>query len=524
MSVKDWKYDLSAYPWWDEKESILIKENSFADQKNDLLFVFHSLREPRMGMFMGHLAVFRDLSAPRLLFNIDAISLPVQTPFVSSDGNALFLVIDSWKKSPVVIVIDLQRKRFAYVRVQKYDHQFGIQEIDAPMFAIGTPDRLVDVQKLRWAFLNKIETRSDCVLQDEIVDAVERVTGPLRDVIKAEIAFGNRIVEVWENWPPESLAIMLGDPFKQKPKSLPSSIVYRDLNDTHYWKSEYYDSENKLLLACQFGNVNGDFRVQAPDAMTLHQKGDLYEIALSAVHARKALKDAGCRNVSNADENGLLHTFHFIPRKRWRTEQRIAPCAFSEWLIHCKHLKAYDVKLLFLYEPKRFYSHAVDDRTGWTLACYFKRYGSTLFCPTKYGKGIRFCERKWGEGKAIAPHFGDHTEHFKQTLLSVEFYMRACELSDCAEPFHLAYHILCGGDEDALDETVKRKIPDLPQPYRQIYIAAMLADVFGAPEIWENRIPDFAKGQLMLYTNEVLANELFEQIRLAVLYAVNEFI
>jgi hypothetical protein len=36
-------------------------------------------------------------------------------------------------------------------------------------------------------------------------------------------------------------------------------IEFHNINDPHYWKADYYDSQNNLLLICGFGG-KPDFR------------------------------------------------------------------------------------------------------------------------------------------------------------------------------------------------------------------------------------------------------------------------
>jgi hypothetical protein len=81
--------------------------------------------------------------------------------------------------------------------------------------------------------------------------------GKLREVLEAELAAGNRIQEEWAgNWPLEQCrVILLKMPFQAPIRKDMNSIEFRNVNDPHYWKAEYYDAANNEFLACGFGGA-----------------------------------------------------------------------------------------------------------------------------------------------------------------------------------------------------------------------------------------------------------------------------
>jgi hypothetical protein len=46
--------------------------------------------------------------------------------------------------------------------------------------------------------------------------------------------------------------IFLEKPFKKPIRKDLDKIEYRDVNDPHYWKAEYFDEENLQFLCCKF--------------------------------------------------------------------------------------------------------------------------------------------------------------------------------------------------------------------------------------------------------------------------------
>jgi len=51
---------------------------------------------------------------------------------------------------------------------------------------------------------------------------------------------------------PGIVMILLEKPFVTAVRRNIDGIVFRTINDPHYWKAEYEDQQRKLLLACRF--------------------------------------------------------------------------------------------------------------------------------------------------------------------------------------------------------------------------------------------------------------------------------
>jgi hypothetical protein len=76
----------------------------------------------------------------------------------------------------------------------------------------------------------------------------------LRPLLEAELAAGNSIVETWVGWPhKDSLYLMLADPFKVRPETLPQGVRFVAVDDPHYWKSELVCDRTHHDLACGSG-------------------------------------------------------------------------------------------------------------------------------------------------------------------------------------------------------------------------------------------------------------------------------
>jgi hypothetical protein len=75
----------------------------------------------------------------------------------------------------------------------------------------------------------------------------------LRTLLESELAAGNQVAETSKGWPrPDSVFVMLALPFRKRPGTLPAGVVYRDVNDPHWWKAQYHHEPTQHLLACPF--------------------------------------------------------------------------------------------------------------------------------------------------------------------------------------------------------------------------------------------------------------------------------
>ncbi|MDU4962345.1 MAG: hypothetical protein E6X17_16935 [Sporomusaceae bacterium] len=83
---------------------------------------------------------------------------------------------------------------------------------------------------------------------------LELFTGPLKTILDSELARGNRIRETSHGFgsAPELILILLDKRFGATVPPVDAAIVFRVVNDPHYWQAEYEDKRRKLLLACGF--------------------------------------------------------------------------------------------------------------------------------------------------------------------------------------------------------------------------------------------------------------------------------
>lgn len=78
----------------------------------------------------------------------------------------------------------------------------------------------------------------------------------LNNILQLELNAGNIIYETasggFANCTDDHIFIWLKYPFKTEIKNDLIDVVYREINDRHYWKAEYNDVKNHQTLACLY--------------------------------------------------------------------------------------------------------------------------------------------------------------------------------------------------------------------------------------------------------------------------------
>ena len=81
--------------------------------------------------------------------------------------------------------------------------------------------------------------------------AIGKLSKEMSAILQAELIAGNVIHETYQGWVSEDhIFVFLKYPFRNQ-YVLPG-ILYRDVDDPHYWKAEYDDDRNHQTIACGF--------------------------------------------------------------------------------------------------------------------------------------------------------------------------------------------------------------------------------------------------------------------------------
>ncbi|RFM26446.1 hypothetical protein [Deminuibacter soli] len=80
---------------------------------------------------------------------------------------------------------------------------------------------------------------------------IDNFSPALKQIMEGELKLGNIIAETAKGWPAyNTIIVFLQKPFIAHYET--DNVVYRDVNDRHYWKAEYTDKQTQHILACFF--------------------------------------------------------------------------------------------------------------------------------------------------------------------------------------------------------------------------------------------------------------------------------
>jgi hypothetical protein len=84
-------------------------------------------------------------------------------------------------------------------------------------------------------------------------DANPRLCPELQALLNAELAAGNAVVEYRTGlYAADAVLVLLAKAFRARPRDLPAGVEYREVNDPHWWKAEYFRTATKHCIACRF--------------------------------------------------------------------------------------------------------------------------------------------------------------------------------------------------------------------------------------------------------------------------------
>ena len=220
----------------------------------------------------------------------------------------------------------------------------------------------------------------------------------------------------------------------------------------------------------------------------------------------------------------------FVPERTFFGEKAREAYSPREWYERCVRKGVDDMKFLApLQVPDRarlgfsnvsgacmVAFHRDGLVTYWTAAWEYDR---TL---SKWNVAYREC--KWNNAPSEKPRFQDNTEELADILLRIGDFADRIECGYFGKLFHSACDILWGKAEipQQYANGSPISLPDVPEKNKRMFHAASMADVFGAMGSWNDEPPGCAHLKGLDEAYESLSNELLKQIRLAVLYAVNE--
>ena len=89
------------------------------------------------------------------------------------------------------------------------------------------------------------------IYEYDLKEILPRLHGPLRELLDAEIAAGNEMIEISDSWPLPNVNVWLKRPITQKYTNKYPQLKYSYLGDPKNWLEEYVDLEIGAMVAAK---------------------------------------------------------------------------------------------------------------------------------------------------------------------------------------------------------------------------------------------------------------------------------
>ena len=220
--------------------------------------------------------------------------------------------------------------------------------------------------------------------------------------------------------------------------------------------------------------------------------------------------------------------FLFSENKLNLLEKNYKTRNIEEWFDYCLNLGLEDIKILLPVSSKNLNIPNDLNTSKIKIICYFKNNLILYFTPKweDYNNEwyIIYTEHEWEPPLKSKPKFYDNTEDFKDVLNRIAILADKIDFQNFGNIFRKAIDILNGEKVENIQKTFYGLyFSELPKINKHLFYASDISDVFGGMGSWNDSPPYYAykKGLEIEYDN--LSKELLTQIRLALLYSLNEW-
>lgn len=253
----------------------------------------------------------------------------------------------------------------------------------------------------------------------------------------------------------------------------------------------------------------------------------MYQICCITAAAKKALKEKSTLSYAHLKYENRIE-FHFLPEKKLFSMQKYKAENVPAWYTHCLKKGLYDLKFLAPIAVKERCILGFSNTAQSCITCFYEGGKVTYFTAqwefdsAQNMWNILYTEHEWKDAPTGKPHFENNIDSFKSVLSEIKVFAHKIDCDYFAEIFQKAFDILMGSS-DYTDTVFNMPIPAIPEENRHYFEAASIADVFGAMGSWNDSPPYMSHEKGLEKEYEDLSSELLKQVRLATLYAINEW-
>lgn len=255
--------------------------------------------------------------------------------------------------------------------------------------------------------------------------------------------------------------------------------------------------------------------------------GEMFQIASIVAASKKAMQLSESINYFPAKYENRIE-FAFLPQTRFLKMEKYTAPNVSAWFEQIRKNQVLDVKLFCPYSVKDRALLGFSNMTESSILCFHRNGKVTYFVAdwqfdsVQKNWNILYSEHEWPNPPSKKPQFKNNTDSFREVLLSIRELAIKIECENFAHIFSSAVNILDGSSEYP-DKKYGLELPQIPQQNLQMFEAASIADVFGAMGSWNDSPPYMAHKKGLDKEYETLSADLLKNIRLAILYAINEW-
>lgn len=257
--------------------------------------------------------------------------------------------------------------------------------------------------------------------------------------------------------------------------------------------------------------------------------GEIFQICMIVSAARKALKSKK-KIVFTEDEFVDSIEFQFLPQKKLFHTNKCTACNIVEWYEICCDRGVSDYQMICpdKVNDRQLLGFANTSRAS-VLTIYNNQKTTYWTATWDYQRDknkwkIIYTENRWDQASDGKLEYRNNSYDFKKTLDEIANFADLIGFKNFGDIFRSAFGVMAGDIEIPTTRSNGRTIqlPQIADDKKRIFYAALTADVFGAMGSWNDSPPYYAHEMGLDQRYEELSDELLRQIRLAMLYSINE--
>ena len=254
--------------------------------------------------------------------------------------------------------------------------------------------------------------------------------------------------------------------------------------------------------------------------------GQMYQVCRIVAAAKSALVKQTSLDFTHIPYESKIE-FEFLSQENPPEGRPTKVQGVSDWFACCTKKGLQDVKLLVPVSVEDRGLLGFSNTTKSTIVCFYAEQVTYFiahwtFDPEKEAWNVLYTEHEWKDAPPGKPRFEDESANFGVVLSKIKDFACRIDCYEFAETFQQAIDILENGSRN-IDEEYGLPLPSIPERNLHIFEAASAADVFGAMGSWNDSPPYMATEKNLYDEYDELSDELLKQLRLAILYAINEW-